>query len=200
MRDPSITRFGQIVMPFGDRAARFIAAQLTIAVAFVVLFRLQMMLPDLPGTAIATIFFLPAVVRTFATLYCGPAAFFGLFAGSLIIALPATPFQENALWHGLSSAGSAPLIYWIFAKLGLLPQRPPGLRVDAMVFLPFVLSYAVTNAGLHLIGLSILTTAISPHLPYFLTMVTGDLIPPLLGFGLFWAFRHVFASGTPPKH
>lgn len=187
-------------MPQEDRLVRSVAAQLAVAVAFVVLFRIQAMMPDLPGTAIATIFFLPALVRVIATLYLGPAAFFGLFGGSIIIALQSPSFQANALWHGLSSAASAPIVYWVFAKLGLLPRRPPGLRVDVMVFLPFVLSYAVTNAGLHLIGLSILTAAISPHLPYFLTMVAGDLIPPLLGFGLFWAYRRAFRSGTLPKH
>lgn len=187
-------------MSFGDRAARFIAAQLTISVAFVVLFRVQMMLPDLPGTSFATIFFLPALVRVVSTLYLGPTAFFGLFAGSMVISLQSPWFQANALWHGISSAASAPVIYWIFAKIGLLPTRPPGLKVDPMMVLPFVLSYAVTNAGLHLIGLSILTTAVSPHLPYFLTMIAGDLIPPLLGFGLFWAFRRAFRSGTLPKH
>lgn len=187
-------------MSFGERAARLIAAQLVIAVAFVILFRVQLLLPDLPGTVFATIFFLPALVRIVATLYCGPIAFWGLFAGSLVIAVQSPSFQANALWHAVASAGSAPLVYWIFSKIGLFGDRPPGFKVDAMVFLPFVLSYAATNAGLHLIGLSILTAAISPHLPYFLTMVAGDLIPPVMGFGLYWAIRRFISSGTLPKH
>lgn len=184
----------------GDRIARFIAAQLAIAVAYAALFRLHLLLPDLPGTAFATIFFLPALVRIIGTLYCGPSAFLGLFAGSLIIALQSPSFQANALWHAIASAGSAPLIYWIFSKLGLFGTRPPGLKVDVIVFLPFVLSYAVANAGLHLIGLSILTKAISPHLPYFLMMVAGDLIPPVLGFALYRAIRWYIGTGTLPKH
>lgn len=187
-------------MNFKDHAARMIAAQLTVAVTFVVAFRLQLLLPDLPGTAFATVFFIPSLVRIIATLYCGPTAFWGLFAGSLIIAFQSPSFQANALWHAVSSAASAPLIYWTFTKIGLLPARPPGFKVDMMVFLPFVLSYAAMNAGLHLIGLSILTAAISTHLPYFLTMVTGDLIPPLMGFGVYWAIRRAFWSGTLPKH
>jgi hypothetical protein len=183
----------------GDVIVRQIAAQLATALAYVLTFRMQMALPDLPGTAIATIIFIPSLVRVGATLICGPIAFVGLFAGSLMIALESPHYQANVLWHAFSSAASAPLTALLFGQIGLMKAgRADSLRDPAVIF-PFIMSYAVINAGLHLIGLSVLTTAISPHLPFFLTMVVGDVIPPVLGFVAFWTIQRVLRARSQPR-
>lgn len=184
-----------------DRIAPALAAQLTIALAYVLTFRLHTALPDLPGTAIASVIFIPSLVRVAGTLWTGPLAFVGLFAGSLIIAMQYPEYQAEALYHAVSSAGSAPLTYLIFTKIGLLNRATvPFKRPDAVAVFLFIAFYAVMNAGLHLIGLSILKGTLAPHLPYFLVMVAGDIIPPAGGFALYLGLKRLLRPKSRPRH
>lgn len=184
-----------------ERLLRAVALQLAIAVCYVVAFRVQMALPPLPGSALAAIFFVPSVVRVFATLLTGGAAFFGLFAGSMIISLQVPVYEEHVWLHALASAGSAPFAVTLFRRLGLLPNRANLLRAaDTPMVLVFIASYAVVNAGMHLVGLATIDSALSSHLPYFLLMVAGDFLPAAGGFVLFRAASRLFGRNRAPLH
>lgn len=180
-----------------DRIPREIALQLAITLAFFLAFQMQLRLPDVPGTAVASLIFIPALVRVLATLYAGPRAVIGLFAGSLLVLLKFLPYEQQMLWRASASAISAPLALILFHMTGLFPRGRSPLRSEPSILFLFIGSYAVINAGLHLVGLTLVGEPIAHHLPYFLIMVAGDVIVPGVGFAVFFAFRHLMGLRDP---
>lgn len=185
--------------PRSEIYARAIAIQLAIALSYVVLFRIQMAIPDIPGSAIASAIFIPSIVRVAGTLLAGPLAFFGLFGGSFMIAQQYPWYEAQAFYHAFASAASAPLTCVLFGLLGLVQcGRGHMRRPDPAIVFLFIACYAVMNAGLHMIGLSILKSEISPHIPYFLIMVAGDIIPPAGGFAAYLILKTRLPIRKPP--
>ena len=180
-----------------ERIPREIASQLAIALAFFMTFQLQMAIPGIPGTDFAALIFIPAIVRVLATLYVGPSAAIGLFVGSLLVMLKFAPFETQTVWRAFSSAVSAPIAYSLFGLVGLFPSDRSPLRSDASILLLFTACYAVINAGMHLIGLTVAGAPLSQHLPYFLVMVAGDMIVPIGGFGVYWVLKRLFRFPKP---
>ena len=172
-------------MTFSERLPREIALQLAIALAFFMAFQIQMAIPGIPGTDVASLIFIPALVRVFATLYAGPRAALGLFAGSILVMLKFLPYETHMLWRAFSSAMSAPMALILFGLLGLFPPGRSPLQGDAPILLLFIACYAVINAGLHLVGLTVAGAPLAQHLPYFLVMVAGDVIVPVVGFAAY---------------
>ena len=103
-----------------------IAAQLVIAVAYVMAFELQLRFPNIPGTDFASMLFIPALVRVAATLYLGPRAFLGLWAGSWLVSQTLMASAELSYWELFSSAASAPCAFIMFRLLGLFPSGRDG--------------------------------------------------------------------------
>lgn len=170
-----------------------LATQLGIALAYVIAFQVQLRFPNIPGTDFAALIFIPALVRVAATLYLGPRAFFGLWAGSWLVSLTILESAHISYWELFSSAASAPFAFMMFRLLGLFPAgRDPLRHSDAMVVYLFIASYAVINAGFHLIGATMLGDPLSARLPYFPIMVMGDLIVPIGGFVAFLVVRRLF--------
>ncbi len=184
-------------MKRSEKIARQLALQLAIALVYFIAFQMQLAIPGIPGTDFAALIFIPALVRVVATLYAGPSAAIGLFVGSMLVMLQFMPVEPQMLWRGISSATSAPLALMLFCCLGLFPSRGSPLRSDATILFLFIASYAVINAGMHLIGLSVTEDAIGQHLPYFLVMVAGDTIVPLAEFGVYFAVKRLFQLPNP---
>jgi hypothetical protein len=183
-------------MTRSEKFAREIALQLAIALAFFMTFQLQLAIPGIPGTDFAALIFIPALVRVLATLYGGPSAAIGLFIGSMLIMLKFAPYEPQMLWRAISSAASAPIAYLLFGLVGLFPSGRSPLRSDASILFLFIASYAVINAGLHLIGLTVAGAPLSQHLPYFLVMVAGDAIVPAVGFGGYFIVKRLIRSSN----
>jgi hypothetical protein len=80
--------------------------------------------------------------------------------------------------------------------VGLFPSGRSPLRSDASILFLFIASYAVINAGLHLIGLTVAGAPLSQHLPYFLVMVAGDAIVPAVGFGGYFVVKRLIRSSN----
>ena len=64
----------------------------------------------------------------------------------------------------------------------------------------FIASYAVINAGLHILSWGVLDRGIASHFPLFAVMVVGDIVPPAAGFAAFLALRWAFRLADAHKH
>ena len=182
-----------------ERLPKIIALQLAIAVAYAPAYRVQAIMPSEPGTETASILFVPAILRVLGTMLSGSLAFIGLFTGSFLVYLQEPHLGPHAWWVAVASAASAPIAYELFMRLGLFDAQP--LRtVDTPIVMLFIACYAVTNAGLHMVALALLTGGIASHFPYFAIMVVGDIVPPALGFAVLVAIRHAFRAVRPRRH
>ncbi len=186
-------------MGWPEGVLRATAVQLAVALAYALAYRLQATLPTVVGTETASIVFIPAVIRVAATMLSGSRAVAGLFAGSLLVALQSPLYEDNALWFAFISAASAPIAYELFVRLGLL-SRSPLRHIDSVMVMLFIASYAVINAGLHILSWGVIDGGIASHFPFFAVMVVGDIVPPAAGFAAFLALRWAFHLVGARKH
>lgn len=186
-------------MAWPEQIPKTIAFQLAIAVAYALAYRVQSAMPLLAGTETASIIFIPALIRVAATALSGSLAVVGLFAGSLLVAVQSPIYEANALWFAFISAASAPLAYALFVQFGLL-NRQPLREADPTMVILFIASYAVINAGLHILSWGVLHGGIASHFPFFVIMVVGDLVPPIAGFAAFRAIRWAFRLAGAHRH